>query len=334
MNRTRIEISSWSIVKLVLILLGFYFIYTVRDIIALFAIVLILVATFSSTVENWSKKITRPGAVVALMLIIVSVILAVIWLVFPPLVNQSAQLIQNIPDYFKNIDFVKNNIPQIKSSLSSLSGQLGNISSSLINITTGIFGGIVSIITVMVLFVYLLLDKNDVKNTFLSVVPEDKRNIAGDLFRKVAQKAGSWFRGQMLLGFIIGCIDLLGLLIIGVPYALTLAVISALLEIIPTIGPIISGALAALIALSVSPIKAVIVVIMYIVVQQLENTLIVPKIMEKAVGLSPIVIIFAILIGAKLYGILGIILAIPLTASLMVVAQEWPAIKRSLNNEQ
>jgi predicted PurR-regulated permease PerM len=124
-------------------------------------------------------------------------------------------------------------------------------------------------------------------------------------------------------------VDLIGLIIIGVPYALTLALISGLLDLIPTIGPIIAGVIAALVALSVSPIQAVFVIVMYIIVQQIENTLLVPNIMKKAVGLSPVVILMAVLVGAKLLGLIGALLAVPLAAVLSVLVMEWPLIKQA-----
>ena len=334
MQRMKIDISAWTIVKIVLILAAFYALYMVRDVAALLFIVLILVATCSATVDKWAKKITRPGAVIAVLLIILITIGAAIWLIIPPLISQSVQLVQSIPDYLHRISFVRNYLPDIKSNLSNYSSQLGNISSSLISFTTGIFGGIVAIVSGLVMFVYLLLDTDGLKKTVLSLFPGSKRSVASDFFGKVSLKAGNWMRGQLLLGAIIGTIDLIGLLIIGVPYALTLAVMSAFMELIPTIGPVISGLLAALVALSLSPIKAIIVIAMYILVQQLENNLIVPKVMQKAVGLSPAIIIVAILIGAKLYGIIGIILSVPIAASFMVLLQEWPSVRSLLEQDE
>lgn len=329
--KTKIEITTWSIVKVILVILGFYVLYMVRSVLALLFVVLVLVATFSPTVDKWSKKITRPGAVLAILLILLGVIGLAISLIIPPLVSQTVQLVQNIPDYIGRVSFIQENMPQIKESIKNLSSQIGSIgsglSSGLISFTTGVFGGMVAMVTGLVLFTYLLLDEKGMKKSLLSFFADNKKERAADIYKKVADKAGNWLRGQMLLGIIIGVIDMIGLLIIGVPYALTLAVISGLMEIVPTIGPIISGVLAALLALSVSPIKAIIVIIWYILVQQLENTLIVPKVMQKAVGLSPVIVIIAILVGAKIYGIVGVVLSVPIAASIMVLVQEWSSVK-------
>lgn len=330
----KIEITSWTVVKVILIILGFYVLYLVRDVLALVFVVLVLVATFSPTVDKWSKRITRPGAVIAILVLLLAIIGLAISMIIPPLVTQTVQLVQNIPDYVNRISIVRDNLPQIKDSIKNLSSQAGNLSSGLVTVTTGVFGGLVAVVTGLVMFTYLLLDTKGMKRGLVSFFPSHKHELASSIFNKVANKAGNWLRGQITLGIIIGIIDMIGLLIIGVPYALTLAVVSGLLEIIPTIGPIVAGTLAALLALSVSPVKAIVVIIWYILVQQLENTLLVPKIMQKAVGLSPVVVIIAILVGAKIYGIVGVILSVPITASIMVLIQEWPSVKSLLNQDE
>lgn len=335
MDKTvKIDISARTMIKFIAILGILYLMYLIKDIIALFFIVLILVAAFSPIVDKWSKRITRPGAVIAVISIIISILILVVALIIPPLISQSVILIQNIPDFLAKFTWIRDHIPDIKQSLSSLSSQMGSFSSGIITITTNIFGGIVSLITAFVLFIYLLLDEKNLKNFALSFFTDDKKFMAADVVKKIATKAGNWFRGQIILCSIIAVFDLVCLYFIGVPYFLTLAVISGVLEFIPTIGPIIAGAIAVLVALSVSPIKALLVVALYIIVQQLENTFIVPKIMQKAVGLSPVVIIFAILIGAKLFGIIGVILSVPIAGSLMVIVQEWPFIKKLFENQE
>jgi predicted PurR-regulated permease PerM len=180
----------------------------------------------------------------------------------------------------------------------------------------------------------LLLDKNGIHLFIKSTISPDQQEPVLSLMKKISEKVGRWFRGQMILGGIIGVLELIGLLIIGAPYALTLAIISAVMEIVPTIGPLIAGTIAVLVTLSVSPLKALLVFILYLVIQQAENSFIVPKVMQKAVGLSPVIIILAILTGAKLLGIVGAILAVPIAASLSVIVQEWPTVKETFKKNE
>lgn len=326
MENRKIEISTASVIKVILVLLAFYLGYLIRDILALLFIVLILVSAFNPMVDKLEKPLSRAGAVAVVIAMILAISGVVIWIIIPPLVNQSIQLFQNLPGILIKLPFVQDNLDQIKSSLSNLTSELAGFSSSIINFTANVFGFFAEIITGFVLFIYLIYGKNSLIGGLLYVFPEQKKAQAKEVIKKISQKTGGWFRGQLLLGAIIATANMIALSIMGVPYALTLAVISGVLEIVPTVGPIISGLLAALVALTISPVLAVIVVVWFILLQQLEGTFIVPKVMQKAVGLSPAVVILAILIGAKLYGIMGVLLSIPISALLMVIIQEWPSI--------
>lgn len=335
MNQTfKLDVPLWTIVKIILVGIMFYLLFLVKDIIALFFIVLILTASFRPIVNKWSSKIGRISSVLILILLAIIILGSLIYLVIPPVVTQTKQLAQNIPDLLTRYQVVRDHLPNLQESLNSLSKNIGSITGGFVSVTTGIFGGVVAIFAVIVMTIYLLLGKDSVSLVIKSVVAPDQQNSVFVLARKISQKVGDWFRGQLLLGLIIAVIDLIGLYIIGAPYALTLALLSGLLEIIPTIGPLISGAVAVLITLSVSPIKALFVVLLYIVVQQLENSIIVPKVMQKAVGLSPVVIILAILTGAKLMGFVGVVIAVPVAASISVLIREWSTVKNTFSKNE
>ena len=126
-------------------------------------------------------------------------------------------------------------------------------------------------------------------------------------------------RGQLLLMLAIGLATFLGLILLGIPYALPLAILAGLLEIIPTLGPILAAVPAVIIALTISPGMAIVVVGLYIVIQMLENNILVPKIMQRAVGLNPVIVIIGVVIGANLLGVAGALLSIPFIALLAVL---------------
>lgn len=329
---TEIYISPWAIVKVILILIAFYLLYLIKDILLLFFMVLILSAAFMPIINSWEKKIKRIPAVIALSLIIFGLLAFISYIVFPPLVTQVAAFIQSLPDIIKNIDFLSSHEELIYSSLKSFTNNTAGITGNFVTITTSVFGGVFAFLTVIVMTIYLLLDKNGFQKVVKATIPQNSREQVMIVAHKMAEKVGSWFSGQLLLCLSIAIIDLIGLLIIGVPYALTLALLSGVLEIIPVVGPIMAGLVAALVALSISPVQALFVIILYIVVQQIENTVLVPNIMKKAVGLSPVIIILAVLIGAKLLGLIGALLAVPIVAVLSVAMAEWPLIKRLFRN--
>lgn len=336
-QKIEIDISFTTILKLVLSFLAIYLVYIIRDVIALIFVTIIIVSAISPLVDELQKKMNRTLAASIVFAIFVLMIVGIIYAIVPPVAEQSKLLANNIPGYIERVapyyQATKIYLPSLQNSFDKISSSLSSISGNIFAATAGVVGGIVSVITVAVLSFYLLIDEKAFKNSLFALIPPDKRDDAADIFKKIALKVGDWLRGQLTLGVVVGIIDLIGLLIIGVPYALTLALISMLFEIIPVVGPIISGIVAAGIALTVSPVTAVFVVILYIVVQQLENHILVPQIMKKAVGLSPVVIIVAIVIGAKLLGVAGALLAIPVAAVISVIAQDWNVVKRIFATE-
>ncbi|MCX6810583.1 MAG: AI-2E family transporter [Candidatus Berkelbacteria bacterium] len=334
-EKVKFEISTWTVVKVLLIAVAFYLLFLVKDVVALFFIVLILSATFSPVVKSWQKYLGRVMSIIALFLILAAIIFAVVYIVIPPLVVQASQLAQSIPDYINNSNFanLRQHLPNIQNTLDNLVSNLGTLSSNLYSFTAGIVSAIFAVIMVLILTFYMLIGEQDIKKFVSFAFAENQRENAIIVINKIAAKVGSWFRGQMLLGLAVFLLDFIGLSILQVPYALILAVIAGLLELIPTIGPIVAAVISALIALTISPWTALFVIILYLVVALLENAFLVPKIMQKAVGISPVVILLALLVGAKLMGIVGAILSIPLAASLSVVILEWPTISKIFSKE-
>ena len=327
-DRVHVDISVWTIIKLILVILSFYLLYLIKDTLALLFIVLILVATFSPVVENWSKKIGRWPAVLSVILIFIAALALLVYLVVPPVIYQTTQFISDLPGFAEKYSYLQRYVPTIEKNLNTITSSFNDYTGGFISLTASIFGGIITFVMGFVLFVYLLIDEKGFKYSIVSIFPLEHRERLIEVIKKVAHKVGNWFRGQIILASCVAVIYFIGLTIIGVPFAVMLAVLSGVMDFIPVLGPTIAGAIAAFIALTDSPIKALIVIALYIAVQQLENTFLVPKIMQKAVGLSPIIIIIALLIGAKLMGIVGALLAVPISASLAVIIQEWPTIKK------
>ncbi len=154
---------------------------------------------------------------------------------------------------------------------------------------------------------------------FVKLFPKDSQDEVEDIILKVEEKLGSWLRGQITLSVTIGLLTWIALTIAGVDYALPLALMAGLLEILPTIGPIIAAVPAIIVALSDDPTKALIVLVIYIVIQLFENHVLVPRIMAKAVGLNPLVVLLGIIIGAKLLGVAGALLSVPFISLITVV---------------
>ena len=197
--------------------------------------------------------------------------------------------------------------------------EFSNVGKSALNVTTQLFGGLFSVITIFVVSFYLLMYNDALKKSLANLFHDGSRPYVMRVFNQVNDKLGAWLRGQVLLCIFIGFFTWLGLTLMGVPYALPLALLAGLLEVVPTLGPILSSIPAIIIALTVSPTMALTVVVFYILLQALENQVLVPKIMEKAVGLNPVIVILGIMIGANIMGISGALLAIPFISFFIVI---------------
>ena len=335
-NRTKIEISWSTIAKIILAVFAIWFLWAIRDIIVLFFIVLVIVAAIGPLVDRLTKYLPRVLALIIVTLIFLGLLTGIGFVIIPPVVNQLQALAINLPEILSKLgpfySSLQNTVADYQESLFNVSSQIGRLGSGIYSTTIGFISGIVAVLTILVLSFYMLLEQESLKSFFHQTIPSEHKEKVLELFRKIGQKMGSWLRGQALLMLIIGILDGIALGVLGVPYALTLAVWGGLTEVIPYVGPWLGLIPAFLVALTVSPLKALIILIAYVVIQQLEAQFLAPKIMGKAVGLSPVIIILAILCGAKLMGILGVIIAVPVAAAISVLIQEWPEIKKIREN--
>lgn len=330
-----IDISTRSIIKIFATILALWFLFVIRDIIAILFIVFIMVAALDPVIDFLQKKgMPRILSLISIYLILIGVLILIGWAIIPPVGDQIQLLSKNIPSYLENLlPFIKefatteNVAANLQKYLQSFSSQLANLGVGFLGVTKGVLSGLTAIILILILTFYILLENRTVKDYLKSILPPEQKDYIISVLKKIGTKMGQWLRGQILLMIIVGVLDAVGLLILGIPYWLALAMIAAVLEIIPTIGPILATIIGVILVLAISPWKALAVLILFFAVQQLENNIIVPKLMGKVLGLSPIVVILAILVGAKLMGILGAFLAVPLVAIGGLLWQEWSNIK-------
>jgi len=207
----------------------------------------------------------------------------------------------------------------IERPIAALQQALSTATEGVFTALSSAFGGVIFLIAVLVLTMYMIIEEDALIKIVKEFTPTRYHSHLGETAMRVQVKMGQWLRGQLFLMLFVGALTYIGLLILGVPFALVLALIAGILELIPYAGPILSAVPAIIVGFSISPVMAVMIIVLYFLVQQLENNLLVPKIMEKAVGLNPVIIIVAVLIGAKLGGILGAILAVPVATIVSVI---------------
>lgn len=279
-----------------------------------------------------TKPLPRWVAILEVYLLLVVVIVLVMVLVFPPLIEQARAFWTAIPGLLDRAQtwLMERGVLTHKLSFGEAVQQAAggggtDAVTTVVGAISGFVGGVFGILTILILAFYLLLDSRQMFKNFVSLFPRAKRSRVEDVSRRISSKVSAWLAGQLLLAAIIGTTAAIGLKLLGVPYFFVLALIAGLGEMIPVVGPILSAIPAVAVALTVSPATALFVGIFFLIQQQIENHLLVPKIMERQVGVSAGIVIIALLIGGSLLGIVGAILAVPTAAILQVVFQEFIA---------
>jgi predicted PurR-regulated permease PerM len=193
---------------------------------------------------------------------------------------------------------------------------------TILQVAASIVSGFISFTLLLIVTFYLIVDGERIRRQLVWLLPPANRPAASAVAEAAQDKIGAWLIGQFALSAIIGVFSLVGLEIIGVPYALFLAAIAAIGELVPMIGPYIGAVPAVIVALFVSPFTALLTIGLYILIQQLENNLVVPQVMRRAVDLPPVFVLAALMLGSEALGIVGALLAVPVAAIVSIIVAE------------
>ena len=252
---------------------------------------------------------------IAMILILVLIIFPL----FPFIVEQVKSLIFGLPDYLGESATLLGFEIDVARVQEIFANEFSSLGRNAFSVTSRVFGGLFSLLTVLVVSFYLVLYHDKFKDNIAQLFHRNERERVITTLDKIDDTLGAWLRGQVVLSLVIGLITWIALTILGLPYALPLAILAGLLEIVPTLGPILAAIPAIIVALTVAPATALIVTAIYVVIQLLENNILVPKIMQRAVGLNPVVVIVAVMIGANLMGVIGALLSIPFVSFMIVL---------------
>jgi predicted PurR-regulated permease PerM len=297
------------------------------------AVIAIGLSPLVTALERREDRLTRHRvprwlAILTIYILIIGSLVGVGMLVVPPLSAQMRQLWQEAPELLHRsqqwlIDrgIISHELTMREAVERAPVGG-GDAVSTVFEALWGLFGGIAGLVTILILAFYFLVDAETLVTTFVRLFPRGKRRRVDDACRRVTTKVSAWLGGQLLLAGIIGGTAALGLWLMGVPYFYVLALIAGIGEMIPIVGPLLAAIPAIGVALSVSPGLALGVLVFFVAQQQFENHVLVPKVMERQVGVSAVVVVVALLIGGSLLGIVGAILAVPTAAILHVLVQE------------
>jgi predicted PurR-regulated permease PerM len=353
-NNFRISISAGTVIKTVIILVVFFLLYKMLDLVLVVLTAVILASAVEPLINWFAKyKVRRLFAVIITYISVTLIFSGLLYFFIPPVLDEASNLLSNAPKYLDTITLWNplndtkliesgkvaggiseglNGGKQIFSSLSSGTVNTSAVSDLIfkfkslttgsydgfVNIATNIFGGALSFILIIVLSFYLAVQEGGVEKFLKVITPLKNESYIVDLWKRSQKKIGYWMQGQLLLGVVVGVLVYLGLMVLGVQNALVLAVLAGVLEIIPVFGPILSAIPAIVFGFASGGLTMAFIVLgLFVIIQQFENHLIYPLVVKKVVGVSPIIVILALIIGGKLAGFLGIILSVPVTAVLM-----------------
>src|SRR6185503_6517140 len=321
------------------IIVGFaaaYTLYLIREVLLTLYISGLLAIGLSPIVRRIEKRRLLKGRLrlprwVAILSLYVGFLLAVALvfaLIIPPIVEQIQELVKNLPGYADQVQrwMVQRRIVNPRWQWSPLFANMqvpGFAITGIFGAVTGVLAILGQVVTVLILPFYLLLESSSLRNGFLSLIEEDNRKRADRIMRAMTVKVGAWLGGQLLLAAIIGTTATIGLWLLGVPYFYVLGLVAAVGEMIPVVGPILAALPAIGLAFTVSPQAAIFTLIFCWAQQFTENNVLVPRIMGRQVGVSPVTIMIALLVGSTLLGLLGAILAVPTAAIVQVLVQEY-----------
>jgi predicted PurR-regulated permease PerM len=313
----KFEIAPRTILFTILLLVGGWFLIYIHDILYLLFISFILMSALRPLVDRIEKlRIPRAGAILLVYVVLISLIVLGGTVIFPPMINETVRLINNFPQYLSPLS------PYIKINVETLIQQIAPLGQNVLMVTIGIFSNLISIVTILVFSFYFLHARTHLPGFIeLFLGPQISRQ-AVNIVSRVEERMGAWVRGQIILCLIIGQASFIGLTLLGINYALPLALLAGILEAVPIVGPNISAIPAILVALTVSKGLALAVAGLYFLIQQLENNVVVPNVMKRTVGLPPLAILLALMIGGRLGGVLGIIIAVPTLLAAQTIALE------------
>jgi predicted PurR-regulated permease PerM len=340
-DRQVVDISTTSVFRAILVVLGFFLLYLLSDVIMILLFAIVIASAVSPFVSWFEKRgVPRLVAVLILYLMVTALIVVLSSLILPSVSSDLSQLTSYLPkitqDISTSLDSVQSGSPryfdfvaEIQNILEMLSSYLQQFSQSALNIAVSAFGGIVAFVAVVIISFYLAVMRKGIETFLEAVVPESYEEYVVDLWKRVEVKVGYWLQGQLLLALIVGLLVYVGLSLLGVRFALVFAILAMALEIVPVAGPVLASIPAILMAFVQNPSMAVWVTGLYIVIQQVENHLLVPLVLGKTTGLNPVVVILAILVGSSLAGIAGAILGVPVATIIVEILDDMLRLKSS-----
>lgn len=322
----RIEITLKTILLTLLTLASVGFLYFIRDVLFQIFISILIMAILNPTVTKLNKrKVPRVLSVFLVYVFVIAFIIFSVAIILPPLVDQTRSFVNSLPRYLEELSISPSVVDEVGRQFAQ---QAGIISSRALKIGVSIFSNIFAVITVFIIAFYLLVSRDKLHEQLKSILNKSQVEFVDNVLDGLENKLGGWARGQIILMFLVGLFNYIGLLLLGIPFALPLALIAGIFEIIPNIGPVLGAVPSVLVGFGISPVTGLAAAALGFLIQQVENYVFVPKVMEKSAGVSPVITLLALVVGFKVAGIVGAMISVPVVLTVEVVTREIVAFSK------
>jgi predicted PurR-regulated permease PerM len=312
-DKHTVVISPTSIMFTIFFILGLYFLYYIQSILIFILLAFIIMVALNPSVRRFERRfrLPKPYSVILVYFLFLISIGIVLGLLIPPLANQVYLLVKDM-----QIPVLEEEIRNFSFTLQELSGFIDKIGDSVnvaFSLINSAFSALFTIFTLVVLSIFMMLERPTMAQKILWFTRKKEHVERVDKFLDLLEhELGGWVRGEMVIMMLVGLMNFIGLTLLGIPFALPLAILAGLLEILPNLGPTLAAAPAVLIAyVTFGWPMALVVLVMAIVIQQLENNILVPKVMKVSANVNPLIAVTAILIGLRVAGVMGALLGIP-----------------------
>jgi len=336
-NEKILDISWKTILKIAVAVIVFYILFSVRQIIVWFIFALTISLLFNPAIDFLhKKKIPRPLAVIVIYLSIFGILSLLIYMMIPIFINEMQRFLDFFPQYFEKIAPPLKGLGleafgSLEDFFNSIEGFLTSVAKNVFTALFAVFGGIFTTLFVIVTAVFLSLEGKAVENSLILLFPKKYEAQVLAVWQRCQKKVASWFGGRVLACLFVGVASYISFLIFSVRYPFTLALFAGVFNFVPYVGPIFTAVLLFLIVFPTSPVAGVFIIIVFIVIQQIENNILSPLLMKKFVGLPPVLVLFSLVVGATLWGGFGAILAVPLFGILFEFLKEFLQKRRDRN---
>lgn len=308
-------------------------IFMMRETVAVLLLALLISTIFDRPVDFLERKGVPRILGTIIMYLATLILLAILFYTIIPIaiieVNNLVDNLDKVITQSFGLNLPQDSINVINADIQEFTTVLLSGGISFIEVLGGLVGGITFVLAVLVLSFYLTVSRDGVSDFLAAIFPDSMEDRVLNLYQRTKRRISSWFQGQLLLSVIIGTSVFIGLTLLGIKPALALALVAAVFELIPIVGPIFAGALAVSVALSNSLTTGLYVLIFFLVIQQLENNVLVPLVMKRSTGVHPVMILVAILGGAQVAGFVGVLLAVPVAVFIQEIGEEWISVKSS-----